>query len=523
MSLIFMTNLSSESYTTASIDRHKAAISRNDLSKPVRLAVEAGLLGSDTNFLDYGCGQGGDVARLSTKGISCQGWDPFYRPHAPRHPSDVVNLGYIINVIESQTERRDTLTTAWNLTGRVLIVAAQVLVIQGNDQIAYGDGIVTRRNTFQKYYEQEELKAYIDQVLGVDAIPVALGIYFIFRDEAQAEIFRASRFRSRTTTPRIRHTNKRFEDYQQLLSPLMAFFTERGRLPIKDELASEIAINSEFGSLRRAFQVIVQATDTEEWGAITHTRQQDLMVYLALTKFGHRPRIGQLAIEVQNDIKILFGSYRQACEQADEMLFGLGDLSCIASCCRKSKIGKILPDSLYVHVSALEEIDPVLRLYEGCASRTIGRMDGATIIKFSTTKPKISYLFYPKFDTDPHPSLHTSMQVDLRDLKVTYRDYDSSDNPPILHRKETFVSQAYPRYEKFSKLTLQEERWGLLDNPKTIGTRKGWLDRLEKCCADLQGHRVVWRKNADPYQVKLTKSIQRQLRSNSAKIDFDET
>ncbi len=73
-------------------------------------------------------------------------------------------------------------------------MAAQVLITQGSSQIAYGDGVITTRNTFQKYYDQEELKLYIDQVLGVDALPVALGIYFVFRDEAQAQSFRASRF-----------------------------------------------------------------------------------------------------------------------------------------------------------------------------------------------------------------------------------------------------------------------------------------------------------------------------------------
>jgi hypothetical protein len=40
-----------------------------------------------------------------------------------------------------------------------------VLIAQGNSQIAYGDGVITSRNTFQKYYDQEELKLYIDQVL----------------------------------------------------------------------------------------------------------------------------------------------------------------------------------------------------------------------------------------------------------------------------------------------------------------------------------------------------------------------
>ena len=56
--------------------------------------------------------------------------------------------------------------------------------------VAYGDGVVTNRNTFQKYYEQEELKLYIEQVLGVESIPAGLGIYVVFRNEAQAESFR---------------------------------------------------------------------------------------------------------------------------------------------------------------------------------------------------------------------------------------------------------------------------------------------------------------------------------------------
>jgi hypothetical protein len=122
-------------------------------------------------------------------------------------------------------------------------------------QIAYGDGVITSRNTFQKYYEQEELKIYIDQVLSVDAIPVALGIYFVFRDAAEGEGFRASRFRSHLSTPRVRSQVKRFEDYAEMLAPLMAFVSDRGRLPVKGELAEESAIKEEFHSFNRAWRV----------------------------------------------------------------------------------------------------------------------------------------------------------------------------------------------------------------------------------------------------------------------------
>jgi len=493
--------------TQVKIDRHKAAISRNDFSKPVRLALEAGLLNQGMTFFDYGCGQGGDVDRVTKLGCECSGWDPYYRPETPLVGADVVNLGYVINVIESQAERREALIKAWGLTQQVLIVAAQVLIAQGNSQIAYGDGIITSRNTFQKYYDQEELKIYIDQVLGVDSIPVALGIYFVFRDEAQAQSFRASRFRSRVSVPKVQLSNKRFEDYKELLTPLMAFFTERGRLPTLEELPETATLNTEFGNLKRAFQIVLQATNPQEWDAISDRRRQDLLVYLALSHFGHRPKLRNLTPVVQNDIKSLFGGYQQACAAADLMLMSLGNLEVVEERCKNSAIGQKRPNSLWVHVSAIEALDPLLRLYEGCASRTIGRPQEANVVKFHFRKPRISYLFYPNFDTDPHPALHTSMQIDLRDLHVHYRDYDPKDNPPLLHQKDMLVTTEYALYEKFARLTRQESDWGLLDDVRSIGDRRGWQKCLEDHCADMKGHRVVWRKDADPYRLKLVKSL----------------
>jgi DNA phosphorothioation-associated putative methyltransferase len=492
------------------IERHKAAIARGKLSRPVRLAVEADILKPETTFFDYGCGRGDDMKYLGAQGYTCGGWDPHYCPDTPRIHADIVNLGYILNVIECQSERREALISAWELARQVLIVSAQVLVdTTARGWIPFGDGVVTSHNTFQKYYEQEELKTYIDQVLKVDAIPVALGIYLVFRNEAQAQTFRAFRFHRRISTPRVHIRINHFEEYRELLAPLMNFVTERGRLPVKGELSTEHELVSQFGSLLRAFQVIVQATGNEEWEAIQEKRRQDLLVFLALSQFGHRPKFKDLALEAQLDIKALLDTYKKACETADRMLFQLGESGFIAERCQLSKVGKLYGNGLHVHISALEELDPLLRIYEGCASRTVGRMEDTTLIKFHTNKPMISYLCYPDFDTDPHPVLKTSMQIDLRKLHVTYMDYEESDDPHILHRKESFVLADYPLYAKFMKLSQQEEAWGLLDKPGTIGKRSSWLRCLEEHCADLQGHRLVWRNDADPYNVKLLRSAQR--------------
>ena len=228
----------SESYLE--IERHRAAIARNDISRPVKLAIEWEILTNDTTFFDYGCGYGGDVHRVANLGYTSAGWDPYYHPDSPIIAADVVNLGYVLNVIEDPEERRASLIKAWELTRQVLIVAAQILInAPSKTQLAYSDGIVTQRNTFQKYYEQEELKSYIDEALNVDAVPVALGVYFVFRDDAEKESYKAIRFFSRSVTPRVYISTKRFEDYQEQLLPLMDFFTKRGRLPVKGELTNE--------------------------------------------------------------------------------------------------------------------------------------------------------------------------------------------------------------------------------------------------------------------------------------------
>ncbi len=477
---------------TLSIDRHKAALPRKELSRPVRIVLEAELFTPGTTFFDYGCGYGGDLQKIGELGYGSSGWDPYYRPDNSLQSADIVNLGYVINVIEDLSERREALIKAWELTRQVLIVSAQVLVDDlRRGLVAFGDGVITNRNTFQKYYEQEELKLYIDQVLKVDSIPIGLGVYLVFRDEARGETFRASRFYSRVSTPRIKIDVRNFEDYRELLTPLMNFYTSRGRLPINKELAEEAAIKAEFGTYNRAFKLILQATDRSAWEEIEEKRRQDLLVYLALSKFGDRPSIKRLSPEFKADVKALFGNYKEACLVADILLLHVGDLSKIANLCKTSTIGKQLNHALAIHISALEKLPPLLRLYEGCASRNFYRLEEANVIKFYYNKPKISYLVYEDFDRVAHPTLQATLEVDLQNLAVIYHDISDEHNPMILHRKDALVASDYPLYNKFARLTKREERLGLLDNLATIGRLHNWSRYLQEKHLKIQGHNLT--------------------------------
>jgi len=86
------------------------------------------------------------VVRL---GFESVGWDPAYRPDTEHRAAHVVNLGYVINVIEDVAEREETLRSAWRLARTVLAVAARIAVDgSGEGDFEFGDGVITRIQTF---------------------------------------------------------------------------------------------------------------------------------------------------------------------------------------------------------------------------------------------------------------------------------------------------------------------------------------------------------------------------------------
>ncbi len=89
-------------------------------------------------------------------------------------------------------------------------------------------------------------------------------------------------------------------------------------------------------------------------------------------------------------IRPFFGTYTKACRLADELLFRAADPQAIDAACQRSAVGKLLPDDLYVHVSARDHLEPLLRVYEGCGRAYLGDIDGANVIKIHRRSGKLS-------------------------------------------------------------------------------------------------------------------------------------
>jgi DNA phosphorothioation-associated putative methyltransferase len=173
------------------------------------------------------------------------------------------------------------------------------------------------------------------------------------------------------------------------------------------------------------------------------------------------------------------------------LLFRSGNAEAVDEACKRATVGKLLPNALYVHRDALDSLEPLLRVYEGCARAYLGEVEGANLIKLHRHSGKVSYLVYPDFETDPHPALLRSIKLSLRTRELDCFDYATSTNPPILHRKGAFLPPDHPLHARFARLTQQEERHGLLDESATIGTRDGWNRRLQERGFAIRGHRLV--------------------------------
>lgn len=279
------------------IARHKTAIRRRDFSRPVKCALRDGLIDSGAGVFDYGCGHGEDVKLLRAQSVTCDGWDPVFRPDTPLTEADIVNIGYVINVIEDPTERSAALRQAWQLCQRVLVVAAQLKVAgRGKTFVEFGDGIVTGRGTFQKLYEQAELKQYLEGELGTEPIAAGLGVFYLFKDEAARQQLLASRYHRRAIAPRQRVSEALFEKHRELLERFMAAIAELGRVPEVDEFADSSELVNHFGSAKRAFAVVRRVTGADEWDTIGRRRTEDLLIYLALARFRSRPPISKLPV-----------------------------------------------------------------------------------------------------------------------------------------------------------------------------------------------------------------------------------
>ena len=465
-------------------DRHRTAIGRSSLSMPARQALLDGILRPESTALDYGSGRGGDVARLTHLGIAVAGWDPQHGSRRPDKPRDVVTVTYVINVIEDPAERQAVLHDAWSLTERCLVVSTR-LVWERNQLIgkAHSDGTLTRRNTFQHLFSPAELRALVESVTEVRAISPVPGIVYAFRHDSDRLAYL-----SRRASPD--QAWQEGTDAQSAITAVVDFLQQRGRMPMLEETPDALLPLLTHLTGRQLSKLAAEAADPKCVADGSKRSILNVLLLLGIEVFNGRSPMHSLPLPAQADIRAFFDSYKAACRRADRLLLKLRDDAYLRNVMRNS-FGKMTPTAIYIHRRAAGHMPVLLKLYEHCGAIAVGRPTDWDLIKLAHEGRSVSWLGYPDFDRDPHPRLAWSYNVDMRTLEGSYRSYLDSDNRPLLHRKHEFLSPEDPQATKYRRLTEQEVRAGLYQQPHLIGNERGWEAALDAASVRLRGHRLI--------------------------------
>ena len=440
------------------VDRHKTAIVRHELSAPMKLLAKYGFLSGDYSIFDFGCGRGDDLTELQAHGIDAIGFDPNFFPESEKIVSDIVNLGFVINVIEDRDERIDVILEAWELAKKMLVVSV-MLASEGyiSQFTAYKDGVITSRNTFQKYYTQSEIKEFLVSVIGDDAVALAPGIFAVFRDKELEQNFQKYRYQrtyewQQKTSPQLPTDAEKlrivFAQNEEIFKAFWLKCLLLGRCPANDEFSNSTKVRKLVGSHKKAFKLALDFYSEEEFKTAEMMKKEDLLLYFAMSLFErHKPYTKQLE-EVKRDVKAFFGDYKTAKSLATELLFEIADVDKIEAECifaneslPASKLehesGK--PHSLTVHKTYIDALPLLLRVYVGAALQLYGDIEDIQLVKLHITSGKVTLLGYENFDKEEFPKLKERVKIKMAEQDIDFFDYIHSSEQPRLTDRSSYV------------------------------------------------------------------------------------
>ncbi|HCE2122519.1 DNA phosphorothioation-associated putative methyltransferase [Vibrio alginolyticus] len=459
-----------------SIDRHKTAIVRHELSGPMKTLAKQGYLDGRFSIFDYGCGRGDDQRELEAHGLDVLGWDPVFSPDNDKVNSDIVNLGFVLNVIENQDERLEALLSAWELANKVLVVS----VMLANDSYItqfqpYKDGVITSRNTFQKYYAQSEFKGYLERSLQEDAIAVAPGIFYIFKDKLEEQRYLQSKYQrhhtwQQLTSPQpieskdksklvISQNSTLFDDFWNVC-------LELGRVPANDEFSRSEEVRSLIGSHKKVFGLLQEMFDTKEFAKAEKRRKEDLLLYFTMGLFEKRKPYTQHPESLKRDIKALFTDYKTALNLATELLFAIADTDLINRQCEKAH--QQLPASLLneghsiiLHRDYIDDLPLLLRVYVGAGLQMYGELDEEIdLVKIHIRSGKLTLTAYDNFEHSV-PFLVERIKIKMAEQDIDFFDYVNEKRRPPLLNKHLYMPPEHENYKK--QLSFDKRLATLLD------------------------------------------------------------
>jgi DNA phosphorothioation-associated putative methyltransferase len=413
-------------------------------------------------------GGGEDAQVLQELGVPVFGLEDG----GPGKQFDVVHLSQVLSGLEELEERTEALQQAYALTERLMVVSVR-LHNQNISGDPYGDGILGADEVYQKYYTPQELYELVDRAVEEEAIAVAPGVVFVFKDKALQQKFLLERSRSRMALQHLIARNRRRlqertgqEALPEVLTALWHRSLELGREPHPEEVEDTEALKQALGSVRKALKAVAEQFPGDLAEAAETLRREDLKVFFALELFKRRRPYQELDPGLQRDIKHFFKNYTQTQQEAKDLLFQIADTDALQASCleaAQSGLGWMDEDSLQLHSSLVERLPALLRIYVGCASHLVGDVSSMDLVKIHIRSGKLSVMRFDDFFGQRLPKMLERIKIDLRKQDVQVFDYSEPYDPPYLYHKSRFLHEEMEDYAEQQEFEEQLDGLGLFD------------------------------------------------------------
>ncbi|MEI6414681.1 MAG: DNA phosphorothioation-associated putative methyltransferase, partial [Pseudomonadota bacterium] len=332
----------------------------------------------------------------------------------------------------------------------------------------YGDGVLTTRNTFQKYFTQGELQVYLAEGLNEEPVPVGPGVFFVFKDKDAEQRFMLGRQVNRRNLLRLTQparpvtrlekparrdkAQEKYDQHRDRLDALWNLCLTLGREADRSDVANADEIVAAFGSIPAALRFIKSRRPDADTllEQARRLRIDDLRVYFAQWQFDRRKPYRHLENRLQRDVKAFFGDYPAALQAGRELLFTAGQPEAIAVACREAAergVGWLeAGESLQLPTELIVQLPAILRTYIGCGLRLYGDAGSADLIKVHIRSGKLTLMRFDDFVGSPLPRMIQRVKINLRVQGLEIFDYGAAFAPPYLYQKSRFINEEFPNY-----------------------------------------------------------------------------
>ncbi len=181
--------------------------------------------------------------------------------------------------------------------------------------------------------------------------------------------------------------------------------------------------------------------------------------------FGRRKPLRDLEPRLRRDIKAFFGSLGVAELEGRRLLHQCADVAAVKAACERAAsmgLGWLDADhSLQLHTSLVPRLDPVLRVYVGCATALYGDVLSADLVKIHIQSGKVTLMKFDDFLGKPLPRMLQRIKVKLREQDLDYFEYGDQYPPPFLYFKSRYINEEFPGFPEQQEFDRQLEALGL--------------------------------------------------------------